>query len=85
LQGSWYQEKTYHNSYSTTKWGCQIEEPDDCEDGKGLPYSFWVKAVKTIVYNLNRSVAKVVDRKSPQEDYYGKNPLVVQFKMFGFE
>jgi len=85
LQGSWYQTTTYHGSYYATKWHCQTEEPNDCQDGKGLPNSFWVEEVNTIVYILNRSVAKAVDGKTPQEAYYGKKPSVVHFNVFGFE
>jgi len=85
LQGSWYQAKTYHGSYSTAKRDYQTKEANDCQDGNGLPNSFWVEAVKTIVYILKRTVANAMDGKTPQEAYYGKKPLVVHFTVFGFE
>jgi len=59
-----------------------MEEPNDFQDGKGLPNSFWVEALNTILYILNRSVAKAMDGKTPQEAYYRKKPLLVQFKGF---
>ena len=78
-------------TYSTTKWCCRMKDRSIMEmvrimlNGKGLPNSFWAKAVNTVVYILNRSATKAVEGKTPQEAYSGKKPSVAHLKVFGSE
>ena len=53
--------------------------------GKGLPDSFWAKAVHTAVYILNRSYTKAVQGKTPLEAYSDKKPFVSHYWIFGSE
>ncbi|GJX42263.1 retrovirus-related pol polyprotein from transposon TNT 1-94 [Tanacetum coccineum] len=41
---------------------------------KGLPKSFWVEAVYTAIYLLNRSPTKALDNKTPLEAWNGRKP-----------
>ncbi|GKA91411.1 retrovirus-related pol polyprotein from transposon RE1 [Tanacetum coccineum] len=48
---------------------------------KGLPKSFWVEAVYTAVYLLNRSPTKALDNKTPLEAWNGRKPLYLAKKL----
>ncbi|MCO5556773.1 hypothetical protein L7F22_010325 [Adiantum nelumboides] len=50
---------------------------------KGLPDSFWVEAINTAVYILNRSYTKAVKDMTPLQAFYGKKPSVSHFGIFG--
>uniref|UniRef100_A0A5B7BAZ6 Putative polyprotein n=1 Tax=Davidia involucrata TaxID=16924 RepID=A0A5B7BAZ6_DAVIN len=50
---------------------------------KGLPNNFWVEAVNTVVYILNRSPTKVVPNRTPYEAWNGRKPDVNFFRVFG--
>lgn len=48
-----------------------------------LPNEFWVQAVNTFVYLLNKMPTKVVKEKTPFEDWFDYKPLVSHLKVFG--
>ena len=50
---------------------------------KGLPKIFWVEAVNTIVYLLNRCPTKELLNKTLIEAWSGRKPYVRHFKVFG--
>lgn len=50
---------------------------------KGIPLEFWVDAVNTGVYILNRCPTKTLDKKTLFEAYNGKNPGIKHLKVFG--
>ena len=49
----------------------------------GLSYVFWVEAVNTTVYVLNRAPILAVKDKTLQEAWSGKKPIVEHFRVFG--
>nr|XP_028952473.1 uncharacterized protein LOC114822304 [Malus domestica] len=51
---------------------------------KGVPFDFWVEAVNTIMYILNRCSTKSLDKKTPFEAYSGRKPRIKHLKIFGF-
>jgi hypothetical protein len=50
---------------------------------KKVPGEFWGEAVSTVVFILNRSPTKSVDRKTPFEAWHGRKPDVHFMRMFG--
>jgi len=50
---------------------------------KGLPKKFWVEAVNTAVFLLNRLPAMEAQGKTPFESWYGHKPFVQNFTVFG--
>ncbi|KAL4285133.1 hypothetical protein GQ457_16G021100 [Hibiscus cannabinus] len=50
---------------------------------KHLPKLFWVEAVATAVYLLNRLATKAVDGKTPFEAWSGSKPSVKHLRVFG--
>jgi hypothetical protein len=48
-----------------------------------VPNRFWVEAVFTAVYLLNRSPTMAVKQKTPEEAWSGRNPKVSHLKVFG--
>jgi hypothetical protein len=50
---------------------------------KNLPNYFWVEAVATIVYIMNRTPIAAVHGMTPEEKFVGKNPDVSHLKVFG--
>jgi hypothetical protein len=50
---------------------------------KGLSGWFWIEAVATIVYVLNKSPTKGVADKTPYEAWFGKKPSVHHLRTFG--
>ncbi|RZC09022.1 Retrovirus-related Pol polyprotein from transposon RE1 [Glycine soja] len=50
---------------------------------KGLPNTFWAKAVYTAVYILNRYPTKSVKDKTPIEAWNGKKPSAKHLRVFG--
>ncbi len=50
---------------------------------KNLPYYFWVEAVATIVYIMNRKPTAIVHGMTLEEKFIGKKPNVSNLKVFG--
>lgn len=50
---------------------------------EGMLYQFWAKAAKTIVFLLNRSPIKTLDKMTRFEAYNGRKPWIAQLKVFG--
>ena len=50
--------------------------------GKGLPNKFWVDAINSTIYILNRSPTKVVRNKTPFEAWNKRKPVVNHLKVF---
>ena len=48
-----------------------------------VPNRFWVEAVFTAVYLLNRSPMMAVKQKTPEEAWSGRKPKVSHLKVFG--
>eukprot|EP00253_Pinus_taeda_P004550 PITA_04550 len=55
------------------------------KDGKSwnVPNKFWVEAVFTVVYILNRSPTQAVKGKTPEEVWSGRKPKINHLKVFG--
>jgi hypothetical protein len=51
--------------------------------GVGLGKKFWVEAVGTACYLVNRSPSSALDDKTPQEIWTGKKPFLTYLKVFG--
>jgi hypothetical protein len=51
--------------------------------GVDLGKEFWVYAVGTACYLVNRSPSSVLDDKTPQEVWIGKKPSLTHLKVFG--
>ncbi|CAL2252446.1 unnamed protein product [Prunus armeniaca] len=50
---------------------------------KGVSYEFWVEAVNTAVYLLNRCLTKALNKITPFEAYTGRKPGIAHLKIFG--
>jgi transposase InsO family protein len=50
---------------------------------RSVPNRFWVEAVFTTVYLLNRSPTMAVKQKTPEEAWSGRKPKVSHLKVFG--
>ncbi len=50
---------------------------------KNLPNYFWVQAVATPVYIMNRTPTTAVHGMTPEEKFTGKKPDVSHFRVFG--
>jgi transposase InsO family protein len=50
---------------------------------KNLPNYFWVEAVATVVYIMNRTPTAIIHGMAPEEKFTGKKPDVSHFKVFG--
>jgi hypothetical protein len=50
---------------------------------KNLPNYFWVEAVATIVYIMNRTPTATVHGMTFKEKFTGKKPNVSHFRVFG--
>jgi hypothetical protein len=50
--------------------------------GKGLPKKFWVEAINTAAYILNRSPTKAVQNQTLFETWYKRKPDVSHLKVF---
>jgi hypothetical protein len=50
---------------------------------KNLPNYFWVKAVVTIVYIMNRTPTMAIRGMTPEEKFTGKKPNLSHFIVFG--
>jgi hypothetical protein len=50
---------------------------------KNLPKYFWVEAVATIVYIMNRTLTIVVHGMTPKEKFTCKKPDVSHLRVFG--
>ena len=48
-----------------------------------LPECFWVEAVSTVVYVMNRSLTKALTRKTPFETWSGHRPELSHLCRFG--
>ena len=49
----------------------------------GLPRYFWVKAVNTACYIINRAMVRPILKKIPYELFKGKKPNLSHYKVFG--
>jgi hypothetical protein len=87
----WYSKAEYYSIYTSTEWSCRKDEHD--ADGKikvhaqwcRLGKEFWVEAVGTACYLVNRSPSSALDDKTPQEVWTGKKPSLTHLKVFGCE
>ena len=52
--------------------------------GVGLGKEFWAKAVGIACYLVSRSPSSVLDDKTPQEVWIGKEPSLTHLKVFGY-
>jgi hypothetical protein len=50
---------------------------------KNLPNYFWVKAIATIVYIMNRTPIATIHGMTPEEKFIGKRPDVSHLRVFG--
>ncbi len=50
---------------------------------KNLPNYFWVEAVATIVYIMNRTPTSAIHGMAPKEKFTSKKPNVSHLKVFG--
>ncbi len=50
---------------------------------KNLPNYFWVEAVTTVIYIMNRTSIAIVHGMTPEEKFIGKKPNVSHLEMFG--
>ncbi len=50
---------------------------------KNLPNYFWVEAIATTVYIMNRTPTTAVHGMTPEEKFTGKKPNVPHLKVFG--
>ena len=51
--------------------------------GARLGQEFWVEAVETACYLVNRSPSSMLEDKTPQEVWIGKKPSLSHLKVFG--
>ncbi|CAL1409432.1 unnamed protein product [Linum trigynum] len=49
----------------------------------GVPNRFWVEAIQTVVYLINRQITPVLDQCSPYQTLYGKMPDYSTLRVFG--
>jgi hypothetical protein len=52
-------------------------------NGVGLGKELWAEVVGTACYLVNRSPSSVLDDKTPQEVWTGKEPSLTHLKVFG--
>jgi hypothetical protein len=52
-------------------------------NGVGIGQEFWVEVVGTACYLVNRSPSSVLNGKTPQEVWTGKEPSLTHLKVFG--
>ncbi len=50
---------------------------------KNLPNYFWVEAVATAIYIMNRTPTATVHGMTPEEKFTGKKPDVSHLRVFG--
>ena len=61
-----------------------LMEKEKCMlNGVGLGKEFGAKAMGTTCYLVNRSPSSVLDDKTPQEVWTGKEPSLTHLKVFG--
>jgi hypothetical protein len=48
-----------------------------------LSYGYWREVVSTTIYILNRGQLRINSDKTPYEPWFGRNPSVKYFKVFG--
>jgi transposase InsO family protein len=53
--------------------------------GAGLGQEFWAEAVGTACYLVNRSPSSMLDDKTPQEVWTGKEPSLTHLKVFDYD
>ena len=51
--------------------------------GRNLPNIFWVEAIATSVYFLNRCPRISLQNITPYESWFGRKPNVSHFRVFG--
>ena len=51
--------------------------------GTGLGQEFWVEAVETASYLVNRSPSSTLEDKTPHEVWTGKKPSLSHLRVFG--
>ena len=49
----------------------------------GLPHRFWVEALSTAAYLINRSPTKTLSDMTPLQAWFGKKPNVKHLRVFG--
>ncbi|CAL1358011.1 unnamed protein product [Linum trigynum] len=48
-----------------------------------VPSTFWVEAIHTVVYLINRQLTPILDQRSPYEVLFGKRPAYKELRVFG--
>jgi len=86
----WYSKPKYHSIYPSTKWNWWKNEYDMLMEkvrsmlsGAALAQEFWVEAVDTACYLVNRSPSLVLFDMTPHEVWFGNNPSLSHLKVFG--
>ena len=49
-----------------------------------LPMHLWMEETRTFLYVQNRTLHRVLDNKTPEEDFLGVKPEVSHMRIFGF-
>ena len=49
-----------------------------------FPMHLWVEAVRTNVYVQNHTPHRVLDNKTPKDDFLGEKPKFIHLRIFGF-
>eukprot|EP00253_Pinus_taeda_P024046 PITA_24046 len=60
-----------------------MEKARSMLSGAGLGQEFWVEAVETACYLVNRSPSSSLEDKTPQEVWTGKKPSLSHLRVFG--
>jgi len=60
-----------------------MERARSMPSGVWLGQEFWVEAVDTVYYLVNRSPSSVLEDKTPQEVWIGKKPSLSHLRVFG--
>ena len=85
----WYSKAEDYSIHSSVEWSCRKNEQDTEEkarsmlSGVGLGQEFWVEAVGTTCYLVNRSPSSALDEKIRHEVWIEKNPSLQHLRVFG--
>jgi hypothetical protein len=60
-----------------------MEKARSMLNGAGLGQEFWVEAVSTTCYLVNRSPSSALDDTNPHEVWSGKKPSLQHLRVFG--
>ena len=51
----------------------------------GLPRNFWVEALNTSYYIINRCMIRPILNKTPYELFKGRKPNIIHLRVFGYK